>query len=63
MSEHCLIKKNTPELRKKLEDADWLSCWGYSKMYSGEKYFRERVDSLIDTYSDEEVVCADRPEA
>ena len=41
MSEHCLIKKNTPELRKKLEDAglsvcicttfedaDWLSCWG-----------------------------------
>lgn len=21
MSEHCLIKKNTPELRKKLEDA------------------------------------------
>lgn len=29
----------------------------------GEKYFRERVDSLIDTYSDEEVVCADRPEA
>lgn len=22
MSEHCLIKKNTPELRKKLEDAD-----------------------------------------
>ena len=40
MSEHCLIKKNTPELRKKLEDAglsvcicttfedaDWLSCW------------------------------------
>lgn len=24
---------------------------------------RERVDSLIDTYSDEEIVCADRPEA
>lgn len=44
MSEHCLIKKNTPELRKKLEDAglsvcicttfedaDWLSCWGLMK--------------------------------
>ena len=41
MSEHCLIKKNAPELRKKLEDAglsvcicttfedaDWLSSWG-----------------------------------
>ena len=34
MSEHCLIKKNTPELRKKLELSvcttfeDWLSCWG-----------------------------------
>lgn len=26
MSEHCLIKKNTPELRKKLEDAG-LSVW------------------------------------
>lgn len=33
------------------------------RMYSGEKYFRERVDSLIDTYSDEEIVCANRPEA
>lgn len=46
MSEHCLIKKNTPELRKKLEDAglsvcicttfedaDWLSCWGSHMMY------------------------------
>lgn len=35
----------------------------YLQAYSGEKYFRERVDSLIDTYSDEEIVCADRPEA
>lgn len=26
MSEHCLIKKNTPELRKKLEDAGVLIC-------------------------------------
>ena len=47
MSEHCLIKKNTPELRKKLEDAglsvcicttfedaDWLSCWGSDRNYS-----------------------------
>lgn len=46
MSEHCLIKKNTPELRKKLEDAglsvcicttfedaDWLSCWGSHMSY------------------------------
>ena len=45
---------------KSLETQGWC---GYSKMYSGEKYFRERVDSLIDTYSDEETVCADRPEA
>lgn len=45
---------------KSLETQGWC---GYSKMYSGEKYFRERVDSLIDTYSDEEVVCANRPEA
>lgn len=45
---------------KSLETQGWC---GYSKMYSGEKYFRERVDSLIDTYSDEEAVCADRPEA
>lgn len=36
---------------KSLETQGWC---GYSKMYSGEKYFRERVDSLIDTYSDEE---------
>lgn len=47
MSEHCLIKKNTPELRKKLEDAglsvcicttfedaDWLSCWGSHMPYN-----------------------------
>lgn len=27
------------------------------------KYFVSRVDSLIDAYSDEETVCADRPEA
>lgn len=45
---------------KSLETQGWC---GYSKAYSGEKYFRERVDSLIDTYSDEETVCADRPEA
>ena len=45
---------------KSLETQGWC---GYSKMYSGEKYFRERVDSLIDAYSDEETVCADRPEA
>lgn len=46
---------------KSLETQGWC---GYSKAYnSGEKYFRERVDSLIDTYSDEEAVCADRPEA
>ena len=45
---------------KSLETQGWCS---YSKAYSGEKYFRERVDSLIDTYSDEETVCADRPEA
>lgn len=45
---------------KSLETQGWC---GYSKMYSGEKYFRERVDLLIDTYSDEEIVCADRPEA
>ena len=45
---------------KSLETQGWC---GYSKMYSGEKHFRERVDSLIDTYSDEETVCADRPEA
>ena len=45
---------------KSLETQGWC---GYSKMYSGEKYFRERVDSLIDAYSDEETICADRPEA
>lgn len=39
---------------KSLETQGWC---GYSKMYSGE------VDSLIDTYSDEEIVCANRPEA
>ena len=42
MSEHCLIKKNTPELRKKLEDAglsvypddvDDLSKEAYLEMY------------------------------
>lgn len=38
---------------KSLETQGWC---GYSKMYSGEKYFRERVDSLIDTYSDEEQI-------
>jgi hypothetical protein len=25
MSEHCLIKKNTPELRKKLEDDEFIN--------------------------------------
>lgn len=38
---------------KSLETQGWC---GYSKMYSGEKYFRERVDSLIDTYSDEVLI-------
>lgn len=46
MSEHCLIKKNTPELRQRLEqagisvcicttfeDADWLSCWESNMAY------------------------------
>lgn len=29
MSEHCLIKKNTPELRKKLEDAGFKCVYMY----------------------------------
>lgn len=48
---------------KKLKFNGW---YGYSGGdYSKEtwKYFVSRVDSLIDTYSDEEAVCADRPEA
>lgn len=32
-------------------------------MVTQRKHFVSRVDSLIDTYSDEEAVCADRPEA
>ena len=56
MSEHCLIKKNTPELRKKLEDAglsvcicttfedaDWLSCWGSHMSYD---VYPDDVDDL-----------------
>jgi hypothetical protein len=48
---------------KKLKFNGW---YGYSGGdYSKEtwKHFVSRVDSLIDTYSDEEAVCADRPEA
>ena len=54
------LAKSYQKNGKSLETQGWC---GYSKMYSGEKYFRERVDSLIDTYSDEEIVCANRPEA
>ena len=45
---------------KKLKFNGW-----YGGDYSKEtwKYFVSRVDSLIDTYSDEEIVCANRPEA
>lgn len=56
MSEHCLIKKNTPELRKKLEDAglsvcicttfedaDWLSCWGSHMSYD---VYPDGIDDL-----------------
>lgn len=48
---------------KKLKFNGW---YGYSGGdYSKEtwKHFVSRVDSLIDTYSDEEIVCANRPEA
>lgn len=59
MSEHCLIKKNTPELRKKLEDAglsvcicttfedaDWLSCWGSHMSYDVHGVYPDDVDDL-----------------
>lgn len=48
---------------KKLKFNGWYGC--SSGDYSKEtwKYFVSRVDSLIDAYSDEETVCADRPEA
>jgi hypothetical protein len=59
MSEHCLIKKNTPELRKKLEDAglsvcicttfedaDWLSCWGSHMSYDIHGVYPDDVDDL-----------------
>lgn len=57
MSEHCLIKKNTPELRKKLEDAglsvcicttfedaDWLSCWGSHMSYDVHGVYPDRMN-------------------
>ena len=64
---HKLIGEAMDEYLNKVIE-EWKSLttqgWcGYSKMYSGEFRFRERVDSLIDTYSDEEAVCVDRPEA
>lgn len=46
MSEHCLIKKNTPELRKKLEDAGWLSCWGSHMSYDVHGVYPDDVDDL-----------------
>lgn len=59
MSEHCLIKKNTPELRKKLEDAglsvcicttfedaDWLSCWGSHMSYDVHGVYPDGIDDL-----------------
>lgn len=77
MSEHCLIKKNTPELRKKLEDAglsvcicttfedaDWLSCWGSHMSYDDD------VDDLskeayLEMYLKETnpIICANRLDA
>lgn len=58
MSEHCLIKKNTPELRKKLEDAglsvcttfedaDWLSCWGSHMSYG---VYPDDVEAYLEMY-------------
>lgn len=60
MSEHCLIKKNTPELRKKLEDAglsvcicttfedaDWLSCWGSHMSYDIHGVYPDDVDDCL----------------
>ena len=62
MSEHCLIKKNTPELRKKLEDAglsvcicttfedaDWLSCWGSHMSYDVHGVYPDDIDDLKET--------------
>lgn len=59
MSEHCLIKKNTPELRKKLEDAglsvcicatfedaDWLSCWGPHMSYDVHGVYPDDINDL-----------------
>ena len=59
MSEHCLIKKNTPELRKKLEDAglsvcicttfedaDWLSCSDLEMSYDVHGVYPDDVDDL-----------------
>lgn len=48
---------------KKLKFNGWYGCFGGDYSKETWKYFVSRVDSLIDTYSDEETVCADRPEA
>lgn len=48
---------------KKLKFNGWYGCSGGDYSKETWKYFVSRVDSLIDTYSDEETVCADRPEA
>ena len=48
---------------KKLKFNGWYGCSGGDYSKETWKYFVSRVDSLIDAYSDEETVCADRPEA
>lgn len=66
MSEHCLIKKNTPELRKKLEDAglsvcicttfedaDWLSCWGSHMSYDVHGVYLKETNPIICESDDE----------
>lgn len=48
---------------KKLKFNGWYGRSGGDYSKGTWKYFVSRVDSLIDAYSDEETVCADRPEA
>lgn len=48
---------------KKLKFNGWYGYSGGDYPKETWKYFVNRVDSLIDAYSDEETVCADRPKA
>lgn len=48
---------------KRLKIFGWCNYSGGDCSNQAWKSFMDRVDALISTYSDEEVVCVDRPEA